>query len=116
MPRRVRDDAPLNPSPVVLELLAYLRRQLDKFGRIEYTAAAYPQDKDPFPRRLAAVHPDTRAPHVAIVVHALAAALLATTGSFAVLAPIASIAIIVVYLGCCAAAWAWVQRRCMSAK
>ena len=38
--------------------------------------------------------------------HALAAALLAMTGSFAVLAPIASVAIIVVYLGCCAAAWA----------
>jgi APA family basic amino acid/polyamine antiporter len=58
------------------------------------------------PRRLAAVHPVTRAPHVAVVVHALAAALLAMTGSFAVLAPIASVAIIVVYLGCCAAAWA----------
>jgi len=58
------------------------------------------------PRRLAAVHPDTRAPHVAIIVHALAAAILAMTGSFAVLAPIASVAIIVVYLGCCAAAWA----------
>jgi amino acid transporter len=57
------------------------------------------------PRRLAAVHPVTRAPHVAIVVHALAAALLAMTGSFAVLAPIASVAIIMVYLGCCAAAW-----------
>ena len=58
------------------------------------------------PQRLAAVHPVTRAPHVAIVVHALAAALMATTGSFAVLAPIASVAIIAVYLGCCAAAWA----------
>ena len=62
------------------------------------------------PRRLAAVHPDTRAPHFAIVVHALAAALLAMTGSFAVLAPIASVAIIVVYLGCCAAAWALTER------
>ena len=62
------------------------------------------------PRRLAAVHPDTRAPHLAIVVHALAAALLAMTGSFAVLAPIASVAIIVVYLGCCAAAWALTER------
>jgi len=62
------------------------------------------------PRRLAAVHPDTRAPHVAIVVHALAAALLAMTGSFAVLAPIASVAIIVVYLGCCAAAWKLAER------
>jgi basic amino acid/polyamine antiporter, APA family len=62
------------------------------------------------PRRLAAVHPDTRAPHVAIVVHALAAALLAMTGSFAVLAPIASVAIIVVYLACCAAAWKLAER------
>lgn len=62
------------------------------------------------PRRLAAVHPDTRAPHLAIVVHALAATLLAMTGSFAVLAPIASVAIIVVYLGCCAAAWALTER------
>ena len=62
------------------------------------------------PGRLAAVHPGTRAPHVAILVHALAAALLAMTGSFAVLAPIASVAIIVVYLGCCAAAWALSER------
>ncbi|HYC33987.1 MAG TPA: APC family permease [Gemmatimonadales bacterium] len=58
------------------------------------------------PRRLAAVHPVTRAPHVAVIVHAAAAAALAMTGSFAVLAPIASIAITVVYLSCCAAAWA----------
>jgi amino acid transporter len=62
------------------------------------------------PRRLAAVHPTTRAPHVAILVHALTAALLAMTGSFAVLAPIASVAIIAVYLGCCAAAWALAER------
>lgn len=57
------------------------------------------------PRRLAAVHPGTRAPHVAVVVHVVAGALLAMTGSFAVLAPVASVAIIVVYLGCSAAAW-----------
>jgi basic amino acid/polyamine antiporter, APA family len=60
--------------------------------------------------RLAAVHPVTRAPHVAIIVHALAAALLAMTGTFAALAPIASVAIIVVYVGCCAAAWALAER------
>jgi amino acid transporter len=58
------------------------------------------------PRPLAAVHSVTRAPHIAIVVHALAAALLAMSGSFSALAPIASVAIIVVYMGCCAAAWA----------
>ncbi|HEY7611758.1 MAG TPA: APC family permease [Gemmatimonadales bacterium] len=62
------------------------------------------------PRRLAAVHAVTRAPHVAIIVHALAAALLAMTGSFAVLAPVATVAIIVVYVGCCAAAWALAGR------
>ena len=62
------------------------------------------------PPRLAAVHPVTRAPHVAVLVHALAAAVLAMTGSFAVLAPLASVAIIVVYLGCCAAAWALAER------
>jgi amino acid transporter len=62
------------------------------------------------PGRLAAVHSITRVPHVAILVHTLAAALLAMSGSFAVLAPIASIAIIVVYLGCCAAAWAMAGR------
>jgi hypothetical protein len=32
------------------------------------------------------------------------------TGSFAALAPIASVAIIVVYIGCCAAAWALAER------
>ncbi|HEU5041582.1 MAG TPA: APC family permease [Gemmatimonadales bacterium] len=63
------------------------------------------------PRKLAAVHPVTRAPHVAVLVHALAAAGLAMTGSFAVLAPIASVAIIVVYLGCCAAAWSLARRQ-----
>jgi amino acid transporter len=67
------------------------------------------------PRRLAAVHPETRVPHIAILVHALASALLAMTGSFAVLAPIASVAIIVVYLACCAAAWAMSERTGRSA-
>jgi APA family basic amino acid/polyamine antiporter len=62
------------------------------------------------PRRLAAVHRLTRAPHVAVLVHTLVAAALAMTGSFAVLAPIASVAIIVVYLGCCAAAWVLARR------
>ena len=62
------------------------------------------------PRPLASVHPVTGAPHVAVVIHAVAAAGLAMTGSFAVLAPIASVAIIVVYLGCCAAAWVLARR------
>ena len=57
------------------------------------------------PGAVAAVHPVSRVPHVAVMVHALAAAALAMTGSFGVLAPVASIAIVVVYLACCAAAW-----------
>ena len=57
------------------------------------------------PRRLAAVHPGTRAPHVAVLVHTAIAAALAMTGTFSLLAPVASIAIILAYIGCCAAAW-----------
>lgn len=57
------------------------------------------------PRRLAAVHPGTQAPHVAVLVHTVIAAALSMTGTFSVLAPVAGIAIILAYIGCCAAAW-----------
>jgi amino acid transporter len=56
------------------------------------------------PRQLALVHPVTRAPHVAVVVHAIMATALALTGGFALLAPIASVAILLLYIVCCAAA------------
>jgi amino acid transporter len=62
------------------------------------------------PRRLAAVHPVTRAPHVAVLVNAAVAAALAMSGSFAALAPVASIAIVVLYMATCLAAWVLTRR------
>lgn len=57
------------------------------------------------PRKLASVHPVTRAPHVAVVVNAVVAAALAMSGSFTLLAPVASIAIVLLYIATCVAAW-----------
>jgi amino acid transporter len=62
------------------------------------------------PHQLARVHPVTRAPHVAVIVHAILATGLALTGGFALLAPIASVAILLLYIVCCAAAL-MLQRR-----
>ncbi len=61
------------------------------------------------PRPLAAVHPVTRAPHVAVLGHTVIAAGLAMTGTFTFLAPIATLTIVLLYLGCCAAAWVLVR-------
>jgi basic amino acid/polyamine antiporter, APA family len=61
------------------------------------------------PRQLAAVHPVTRAPHVAVLVHTVIAAGLAMTGTFTFLAPIATLTIVLLYIGCCAAAWVLVR-------
>jgi APA family basic amino acid/polyamine antiporter len=58
------------------------------------------------PSRLAAVHPVTRAPYVAVLVHTVIAAGLAMSGTFTFLAPIATLTIVLLYIGCCAAAWA----------
>jgi APA family basic amino acid/polyamine antiporter len=62
------------------------------------------------PRKLAAVHPVTRAPHVAVVVNAVVAAALAMSGSFTLLAPVASIAIVLLYIATCVAAWVLTRR------
>lgn len=62
------------------------------------------------PHRLAAVHPVTHAPHVAVVVNAVIAALLAISGSFMLLAPVASIAIVLLYIATCLAAWVLTRR------
>jgi APA family basic amino acid/polyamine antiporter len=62
------------------------------------------------PRKLAAVHPVTRAPHVAVVVNAVIAAALAISGSFSLLAPVASIAIVLLYIATCVAAWVLTRR------
>lgn len=57
------------------------------------------------PRRLGAVHPKTHIPHVAVVTHATIIAALAVSGTFTILAPIASVAIVLLYVSVCAAAW-----------
>ncbi|HEX8796031.1 MAG TPA: amino acid permease [Polyangiaceae bacterium] len=57
------------------------------------------------PRRLAAVHPRTHVPHVAIVCYAGVAVVLALSGTFAELAVLAALAMVPIYVGGCAAAW-----------
>ena len=62
------------------------------------------------PARLAAIHPKTRVPHIAVIVHAVIACGFALTGTFASLAFFAGLAIASLYvLGC--AASLMLQRR-----
>ena len=62
------------------------------------------------PAPLARVHPRFRTPHVAIVVQACIAALLAATGSFEPLAILANGSVLCVYAACCMAAAALRRR------
>jgi amino acid transporter len=57
------------------------------------------------PAVFAAIHPRTRAPHVAIVVQSILTLILAVTGSFEKLAMLANICALAVYFGCAVAAW-----------
>jgi basic amino acid/polyamine antiporter, APA family len=57
------------------------------------------------PGPLAAVHPRFRTPHIAIIVQAVVVVLLAATGTFTQLVILANVAVLVLYLLCCAAAW-----------
>ena len=61
------------------------------------------------PGPLGAVHPVFHVPHVAIACYAAVSCLLAITGTFAGLAILASVAVMLLYLTCCAAAW-WLSR------
>jgi amino acid transporter len=56
------------------------------------------------PRALGRVHPSFHTPHVAIVVHAVTAALLATSSSFRYLALLSNVSVLTLYFLCCAAA------------
>jgi basic amino acid/polyamine antiporter, APA family len=73
-------------------------RQFFAFGRDGFLPAA-----------LAAVHPVSRVPHVAIAGYAAVSCLLAVTGSFAGLAILATVAVVLLYIFCCVAAW-WLTR------
>jgi amino acid transporter len=57
------------------------------------------------PRSLASVHPTWRTPHVAIAVQAVIACILAVTSAFERLAILANVATLLLYAGCCLAAW-----------
>jgi len=57
------------------------------------------------PAPLAAVHPRTHAPHVAIIVHCIIAILLALSGTFEILAILSGLATAGIYILTCAAAW-----------
>jgi basic amino acid/polyamine antiporter, APA family len=62
------------------------------------------------PSALAAVHPRTRVPHVAVLAHVVAGAGLAMTGTFTLLAPMSTVAILLLYAAVCAAAWTLTRR------
>jgi basic amino acid/polyamine antiporter, APA family len=89
-----------------ISMLGYLAGDLLGNSRILF---AFGRD-GLLPRQLAAVHPRSRVPHVAVLVHATVAALLAVSGTFTFLAPISSVAILLLYIGVCAAAWALNRR------
>ena len=57
------------------------------------------------PARLGAIHPRSRAPHVAIVVQSLVTLALASTGTFEQLAILANICALALYFGCAVASW-----------
>jgi amino acid transporter len=57
------------------------------------------------PRALAAVHPQYRSPHAAIVAQSLVALALAISGTFEKLAIFANVSALALYLGCALAAW-----------
>ena len=62
------------------------------------------------PAWFAHVHPRYRSPDVAIVTYTVLAFALSTTGTFAKLAVLSNVAVLLMYLLCCAACWFLVRR------
>jgi amino acid transporter len=62
------------------------------------------------PRWFAHVHPRYRSPDVAIITYAVLAFALSITGTFEKLAVLSNVAVLLMYLLCCAACWFLVQR------
>jgi amino acid transporter len=63
-----------------------------------------------FPAWFAHVHPRHRSPDVAIIAYAVIAFALSVTGTFEGLAVLSNVAVLLMYLLCCAACWFLVQR------
>ena len=57
------------------------------------------------PKSIAAVHPEYRTPHIAIIVQSLLTFALAVTGTFEQLAILANVSALALYFGCALAAW-----------
>ena len=57
------------------------------------------------PRALGSIHPRFRTPHVAIVAQTIVTFAIAATGTFTLLVPLATVAVLVLYMTVCLAAW-----------
>src|ERR1051325_9653458 len=62
------------------------------------------------PASFARVHPRYRTPDLAIIIYAMIAFILSITGTFEGLAVLSNVAVLLMYLLCCAATWFLVQR------
>ena len=93
--------ASLLSAGVLLSTLGYLSGMMLAVPR-----ALFAFGRDGFlPRALASVHPRFRTPHVAIGTQAVLVFALALTSGFEALVILANVSVLVVYLGCCIAAW-----------
>ncbi len=94
-----------------LGVLLLLGASLSRFGWIGTDVLGAPRvlfafaRDDMLPGWLGAAHPRTHAPHVAILVHALIAILLAVTGTFETLAILSGLATAGIYIMICVSAW-----------
>lgn len=94
-----------------LGALLLLGASISRFGWIGTDVLGAPRVLFAFARDgmlpgwLAGVHPRTHAPHVAILVHALLAILLAVSGTFEALAILSGLATTGIYIAICASAW-----------
>ncbi len=78
--------------------------------KAEMVAPARRMVRPILPRWFAHVHPRYRSPDVAIITYATLAFALSVTGTFEKLAVLSNVAVLLMYLLCCAACWFLVQR------
>lgn len=88
-----------------------LAASVSMFGYLSGTVLAAPRclfafGRDGFlPRQFAAVHPRFRTPHFAIIVNTVLTLALALSGTFAKLAILANVSVLLLYMLCAVAAW-----------
>lgn len=100
-----------------LRALMLVGTALSMFGLISGDILSSPRQVFAFardgllPRALARLHPQSHAPHVAILSYAALAIALAVTGTFAELVVLSTLAAAALYIAGCAAAWVLARRR-----